>query len=202
MLLRQLRLAASKLSKFQLNRINVLSQAISELNEEDQAVLWQLFRDKHQETIGLDPALFRDFAPKLQKHNEWPVLTPENFEILKNIKANMSFQGGFIDSVISGAFTMSASAASSAAQEEKVEEVKKVEEKTNFDVVVIGFSPEGKLKLIREVKNIMNIGLKEAKDKVEEIPVNHLIIGKALPTDQAQELSVKLKEIGCIVDLK
>ncbi|CAG9323984.1 unnamed protein product [Blepharisma stoltei] len=196
----QYKAALASLSPFQLNKVNLLTEVINEMSEEEQQILYQLFRDKYQETVGVDPALYNDFTPKIQKAKDWPELTPDNFEILKNIKVNINFQGGFLEKVISGEFQMSA-AASEAPKEQKEE--KPVEkEKTNFDVIVRGFSPDGKLKLIREVKNILNIGLKDAKDKVEAIVNEPLLIGKQLPTEQANELVQKLKELGSIVDLR
>ena len=42
------------------------------------------------------------------------------------------------------------------------------QEKTNFDVVVESFEASNKLKVIKEIKSILGIGLKEAKDLVEK----------------------------------
>ena len=48
--------------------------------------------------------------------------------------------------------------------------VEKVVEKTNFDVVLIAIDPASKIKIIKEVRSICNLGLKEAKDAVEKLP--------------------------------
>ncbi|GIL62037.1 hypothetical protein Vafri_16348 [Volvox africanus] len=52
---------------------------------------------------------------------------------------------------------------------EKKEEPKK--EKTEFDVKLDSFSAEGKIKVIKEIRALTNLGLKEAKELVEKAPV-------------------------------
>lgn len=56
-----------------------------------------------------------------------------------------------------------AAAAAPAAAEAPAEEKK---EKTEFDVKLDGFSPEGKIKVIKEIRALTNLGLKEAKELV------------------------------------
>ncbi|GLI61009.1 hypothetical protein VaNZ11_003271 [Volvox africanus] len=56
-----------------------------------------------------------------------------------------------------------------AAPVEKKEEPKK--EKTEFDVKLESFSAEGKIKVIKEIRALTNLGLKEAKELVEKAPV-------------------------------
>ena len=61
-----------------------------------------------------------------------------------------------------------AQAASPAAAEEKKEEAKV--EKTHFDVELTKFDAAQKIKVIKEIRGILNLGLKEAKDLVEASP--------------------------------
>ncbi|EFJ52547.1 mitochondrial ribosomal protein L7/L12 [Volvox carteri f. nagariensis] len=56
-----------------------------------------------------------------------------------------------------------------AAPAEKKEEPKK--EKTEFDIKLESFSAEGKIKVIKEIRALTNLGLKEAKELVEKAPV-------------------------------
>ncbi len=73
----------------------------------------------------------------------------------------------------------------------------KAEEKTEFDVVLK--SPGGqKLQVIKEVRAITGLGLKEAKELVEKGGVVKEGIGK----DEAEEIKKKLEALGAEVELK
>jgi len=73
----------------------------------------------------------------------------------------------------------------------------KAEEKTEFDVVLK--SPGGqKLQVIKEVRAITGLGLKEAKELVEKGGV----IKEAVSKEEAEELKKKLEDLGAEVELK
>ena len=72
------------------------------------------------------------------------------------------------------------------------------EEKTEFDVVLTGFGDQ-KIKVIKAVREITNLGLAEAKAKVEGIPCP---IKEQVSKDEAEELKKKLEEVGASVELK
>lgn len=71
-------------------------------------------------------------------------------------------------------------------------------EKTEFDVVLASFGDE-KIKVIKAVREITNLGLAEAKAKVEGIPC---AIKEQVSKDEAEELKKKLEEVGASVELK
>lgn len=73
-----------------------------------------------------------------------------------------------------------------------------VEEKTVFDVKLVGFDTAAKIKIIKEVRSVTGLGLKEAKELVEGAPK---VISKALKKEQADELKAKLEEIGAKIEL-
>ena len=73
------------------------------------------------------------------------------------------------------------------------------EEKTEFDVVLTGFDAAQKIKVIKAVREITNLGLAEAKAKVEGIPC---AIKEQVSKDEAEELKKKLEEVGASVELK
>ena len=73
------------------------------------------------------------------------------------------------------------------------------EEKTDFDVVLTGFDAAQKIKVIKAVREITNLGLAEAKAKVEGIPC---AIKEQVSKDEAEELKKKLEEVGASVELK
>ena len=71
-------------------------------------------------------------------------------------------------------------------------------EKTEFDVVLTGFGDQ-KIKVIKAVREITNLGLAEAKAKVEGVPC---AIKEQVSKDEAEELKKKLEEVGASVELK
>jgi len=73
-----------------------------------------------------------------------------------------------------------------------------VEEKTIFDLKLIGFDAKAKIKVIKEVRNIAGLGLKEAKELVEGAPK---IIQKELKKEKAEELKTKLELVGAQIEL-
>lgn len=71
-------------------------------------------------------------------------------------------------------------------------------EKTEFDVVLADAGPE-KIKVIKVVREITGLGLKEAKDLVEAAPKT---IKEAASKDEAEKLKAKIEEAGAKVELK
>ena len=72
------------------------------------------------------------------------------------------------------------------------------EEKTEFDVVMTSFGGN-KIAVIKAVRAITGLGLKEAKDLVESVPSP---IKEAAPKDEAESLKAQLEEAGAEVELK
>ena len=72
------------------------------------------------------------------------------------------------------------------------------EEKTNFDVVLEGFG-DNKIAVIKVVREITSLGLKEAKELVEGAPKP---IQEGVAKDKAEEIKAKLEEAGAAVTLK
>ncbi len=71
------------------------------------------------------------------------------------------------------------------------------EEKTEFDVVLVNHGDK-KINVIKEVRGITGLGLKEAKELVEKGGV----IKEAVAKDEAEEIKKKLEEAGATVELK
>jgi large subunit ribosomal protein L7/L12 len=72
------------------------------------------------------------------------------------------------------------------------------EEKTEFDVILTGVGGN-KIQVIKEVRSITGLGLKEAKALVDEAPNP---IKEGISRDEADELKGKLEEAGGEVELK
>ena len=72
------------------------------------------------------------------------------------------------------------------------------EEKTIFDLKLVGFDAKAKIKVIKEVRSIAGLGLKEAKELVEGAPK---IVQKELKQDKADELKAQLEAVGAQVEI-
>ena len=72
------------------------------------------------------------------------------------------------------------------------------EEKSEFDVVLTA-AGDKKIQVIKAVREITGLGLKEAKDLVEAAPK---AVKEGLPKDQAEEIKAKLEEQGATAELK
>lgn len=80
-----------------------------------------------------------------------------------------------------------------AAEEEAAEE----EEKTEFDVQLKDFGAK-KIPVIKEVRAITGLGLKEAKEKVESAPV---VIQEGVGKEEAEKTKAQLEELGAVVEI-
>ena len=72
------------------------------------------------------------------------------------------------------------------------------EEKTEFDVILLEAGGE-KIKVIKEVRGITGLGLKEAKDLVE---AGGKAVKEGATKDEAEEIKKKLEDVGAKVELK
>lgn len=77
-------------------------------------------------------------------------------------------------------------------------EVAPVEEQTEFSVVITGVGDK-KIQVIKEVRAITSLGLKEAKDLVEKVPG---VVKEGIPKDEAQALAKQLTDAGATVEIK
>ena len=73
-----------------------------------------------------------------------------------------------------------------------------VEEKTEFTVVLASFG-EKKIHVIKEVRAITGLGLKEAKDLVESAPKP---LKEGIPKDEAEKIKAQLEKAGAKVELR
>ena len=73
-----------------------------------------------------------------------------------------------------------------------------VEEKTEFDVV-LDAAGEKKINVIKEIRAITGLGLKEAKEFVESAPKT---VKEGCPKEEAEEIVKKLQEVGASASIK
>ncbi|MFN3284140.1 MAG: 50S ribosomal protein L7/L12 [Pseudothermotoga sp.] len=75
------------------------------------------------------------------------------------------------------------------------------EEKTEFDVILKSFGAN-KIGVIKVIREITGLGLKEAKDLVEKAGSPDAIVKSAVPKNEAEDMKKKLEEAGAEVTLK
>ena len=95
-------------------------------------------------------------------------------------------------------FGVSAAAVAAAPVAVAAEASAAVEEKTEFNVVLTSFGDK-KVAVIKAVRTITALGLKEAKDLVESAPAP---IKEGVPKSEAEDLKKQLEEAGASVELK
>jgi large subunit ribosomal protein L7/L12 len=72
------------------------------------------------------------------------------------------------------------------------------EEKTEFDVILTSFGAE-KIQVIKEIRAITSLGLKEAKDLVEGVPKP---VKEGIAKAEVDEIKKKLEAVGATVEIK
>ena len=72
------------------------------------------------------------------------------------------------------------------------------EEQTEFDVELTSFGDQ-KIKVIKVIREITGLGLKEAKALVESAPTK---IKEAIPKEEAEQIKAKVEEVGATITIK
>ncbi len=72
------------------------------------------------------------------------------------------------------------------------------EEKTDFDVILTSFGDK-KINVIKAVREVTSLGLKEAKDLVESAPK---AVKEGVSKEEAEEVKKKFEEVGATVEVK
>ena len=74
-----------------------------------------------------------------------------------------------------------------------------VEEKTDFNVSLVSFPADKKINIIKVVREVTSLGLKEAKDLVEAVPK---VLKEAVNKDEAEAIRKKFDEVGAKLEIK
>lgn len=114
--------------------------------------------------------------------------TISNMTVMEVVELIEAMEEKFNVSAAAAAVAVAAPAAGAAA----------VEEKTEFDVVMTSFG-SNKVGVIKIIREITGLGLKEAKDLVEGAPST---VKEAVSKDEAADIKKKLEEAGASVDVK
>ena len=119
-------------------------------------------------------------------------------EIIEALKGMTLLEASELVKDIEETFGVSAAAPVAVAAVGAAGPAEEEEEKTEFDVVLEGFG-DNKIAVIKVVREITGLGLKEAKAAVEAAPNT---IQEGIAKDKAEEIKAKLEEAGAAVTLK
>ncbi len=72
------------------------------------------------------------------------------------------------------------------------------EEKTEYTVTLVSVG-EKKIQVLKELRALTNLGLKEAKDLIDNVPS---VIKEKVPKEEAEKIKAKLEEVGAKVEIK
>jgi large subunit ribosomal protein L7/L12 len=119
-------------------------------------------------------------------------------EIIEAIKEMPALELSELVHELEDVFGVSAAAPVAVAAPAAAAEAEPAEEKTNFDVVLEGYG-DNKIAVIKVVRSLTTLGLKEAKELVESAPKAVL---EGAKKDDAEDAKAKLEEAGATVTLK
>jgi len=199
---------AKELTENQRKRVDLLAQALLELNVFELRYFSTAIRDKVYKTSGINPLKLNLDWPvvKQAEIGSWPPANPNWFmqqEALSKLwpMGQQGFSqlfGGAAFGSGGGVGGGAAPAQSDAPKEAEKPKEEKVVEKTNFDLELAAVDATKKIAVIKEIREITKLGLKEAKELVEKAPVT---VQKDLKKDEAEKLKEKLVALGCTVNL-
>jgi large subunit ribosomal protein L7/L12 len=120
-------------------------------------------------------------------------------EILEKLKSLTLLEAADLVKQIEEAFGVSASAAAPVMMAGPGAAPEPVEEQTEFNVILEEFPADKKMAILKEVRNITGLGLKETKDLVEAAPK---AVKEAITKDAAEDIKKKLEAAGAKVSIK
>lgn len=135
----------------------------------------------------------------------WPAIHPTNLSFqeeagIKGMLGSHGFPKEFITKLVSGSMfnkiDLSGVGEASQTKAPVVEEAKE----EFFDFYLKGFTPDSKVKLIKELKDMMSLGLKEAKDRLEDAEKNPILLAKRTKPENQEALVEKMKGLGGLVE--
>ena len=174
-----------ELSEHQMERIDLLAKMTSGLDTYELDYFELYLSNKVKKTTGLHPMKLNMDWPSLKMDTEgtWPPTDPNWFKR----------QGGLSSLAGTGGGAAQADAGGEAVVEEEAPK-----EKTNYDIELAGFEAKSKIKVIKELRAILGLGLKEAKELVESSPC---WIQKDVKKEDAEALKEKMEKLGATINL-
>lgn len=180
----------TELSDLQKKKVDMIADKMLDMNIFELRYFALSVKSRVARTSGINPLKLNMDWPSVKQDGQgtWPPANPNWFKQQDLMSSLGPFMGQMGGGAPGGAPAGGAEGAPEAAKEEEV-----VAEKTHFDVELVKFDPSSKIKVIKEVRALLGLGLKEAKETVEGCPV---WIQKELKKEDAEALVEKLKSVG------
>jgi large subunit ribosomal protein L7/L12 len=185
------------LTGHQKREVDIILNEFNKLNSTEAKYFWDCVQDYTKKTIGISkdkPNVFnKKSIPQIDTNAD---TNNPNFESTQQI---LSYLAPFL---ASGYFSggagpqVNASAEPVKAEEKKQPEAPK--EKAAYNIKLVSFDAAKKITLIKEIRGMLSLGLKEAKELVEKAPVE---IRKDVKKAEADEIKKKLTENGGVIEL-
>ena len=121
-----------------------------------------------------------------------------NEEIVSGIESMTVLELSNLVKELEEKFGVSAAAMAPAAAVAAADSGAKEEEKTEFNVLLTGIGDK-KIQVIKVVRSITGLGLKEAKAVVDEAPK---AVKEGVSKEEAEDIKTKLEEVGAVVEVK
>ena len=119
-------------------------------------------------------------------------------QIVEDLSSLTVMEAAELSTLLEDKWGVSAAAPAAAAAGPAAGGGEAAEEQTEFEVVLAAFGDK-KINVIKEVRGITGLGLKEAKELVEAAPKS---VKEGLKKEEAEEIKKKLEEAGATVELK
>jgi large subunit ribosomal protein L7/L12 len=119
-------------------------------------------------------------------------------KIAEELSALTVLEAADLSKMLEEKWGVSAAAPMAVAQMPGAPAAEAAEEKTEFDVILTAYG-EKKINVIKEVRAMTGLGLKEAKDLVESAPK---AVKEGIRKEEAEEVKKKLEEVGATVEVK
>eukprot|EP00343_Euplotes_focardii_P011826 CAMPEP_0205831176 /NCGR_PEP_ID=MMETSP0206-20130828/43293_1 /ASSEMBLY_ACC=CAM_ASM_000279 /TAXON_ID=36767 /ORGANISM="Euplotes focardii, Strain TN1" /LENGTH=242 /DNA_ID=CAMNT_0053135553 /DNA_START=92 /DNA_END=816 /DNA_ORIENTATION=- len=188
----QMRQLDERITDAQKKKCEFLADKFMELNTFEARYMAAYVKDVCEKTTGINPLKLNMDWPsvKIDADGTWPPLNPNWFK-QQDLMAQL---GPLMGSFGGGGAAPAESEGAGGENEEK----EAVQEKTNFDVELSSFDPKSKIKLIKELRSLFDLGLKDAKEMVESAPC---WLKKDVKKEDADEWVAKLTSLGAEIKL-
>lgn len=185
------------ISAHQKREVDTIIEKLDQFDEAEKLYFWDMVKEYSTKVVSVDfekaNVFDRDRQIKVEINSE--LLNPNFMKTQKVV----SYLAPFIASgYFSGGAGSQVAAAAAPVEQEKPKGPPKPIEKAKYDIKLKGFDAAKKIALIKEVRALLNLGLKEAKEMVEKVPVNLM---KDIKKEEADQIKSKLEENGASIEL-
>ena len=189
-------------------RAETTAHEIFQLSANELRAFFYVLEDKKKKTFNYRPqekVVYKE--RELRDQGFWPTVHPVNLHFQQetgdqSIMGVHGFPKAFTEKLVTGEMfnSIQDNLQAEAAPQEAVQE--ETQEKTSFNLVLKGYASDAKVKVIKEIKDILGLGLKEAKEKVEGVSKEPIMLARAVSKDTHQEMHDKLKQLGAEVEFE